>query len=639
MRSSESSGRHPPPPQAGPGSPPRALPSGEPGGPTRLDCPYAETPSGLEWRKGSGQGEKSVLLLTNFTARIVADVVLDDGVETQRWMQIEVVLKGGRHRFTIPASKFGGMNWPAEHLGPEAIVYPGYATRDHARTAIQLLSVGMAKRRIYAHTGWRENLGEWIYLHGGGAIGPRGKMDGIEVQLPEALRRFCLPAPPEGTTLVAAINSALKLLDLGPDHVTVSLLGAVWRAPLGETDFSLHLSGPTGVYKTEIAALSQQFWGDGLDARHLPASWSGTGNALEALAFVAKDAILVVDDFAPTGTVNDARRQHREADRLLRAQGNRAGRLRMHSDATLNPAKMPRGLILSTGEDVPNGQSLRARVWVLEVEEGAIRLDLLTLAQADAAACCFSLAMSGYIRWLSAQFEMVRRNLRSHVFQIRAGVNLSGSHPRAPEIFANLAVGWAHFIEFAQHAGALSSVEADTLRRRVAAALHQAAAAQSHHLAAAEPTTRFLDLVSAALVSGRAHLAAADGGRPEFPETLGWRKEAGRLNGSTLAECRPMGELVGWTAGDDIYLEPESSFAVAQRLAREQGEELTVGRKTLHKRLAERGLLASRDEKRGNLVRRSLAGRRRNVLHVWKPVLVGEKSDQSAQGGLPLALG
>src|SRR6185436_13476176 len=111
-----------------------------------------------------------------------------------------------------------------------------------------------------------------------------------------------------------------------------------------------------------LAALAQQHYGAGMDSRHLPASWSSTGNSLEGLAFAAADALLVVDDFAPGGTTADVARMHREADRLLRAQGNRSGRMRMRADATLRPPKPPRGIILSTGEDVPRGQSLRARL-------------------------------------------------------------------------------------------------------------------------------------------------------------------------------------------------------------------------------------------------------------------------------------
>jgi hypothetical protein len=38
-----------------------------------------------------------------------------------------------------------------------------------------------------------------------------------------------------------------------------------------------------------------------MDASGLPANFASTANALELLAFSANDALLVVDDFAPTG--------------------------------------------------------------------------------------------------------------------------------------------------------------------------------------------------------------------------------------------------------------------------------------------------------------------------------------------------
>ena len=33
--------------------------------------------------------------------------------------------------------------------------------------------------------------------------------------------------------------------------------GATYRAPLGERDLSVHITGPTGLFKTEVAALFQ----------------------------------------------------------------------------------------------------------------------------------------------------------------------------------------------------------------------------------------------------------------------------------------------------------------------------------------------------------------------------------------------
>src|SRR5262249_34850875 len=175
---------------------------------------------------------------------------------------------------------------------------------------------------------------------------------------------------PAAASLQTAVRASLGLLRLGPDRIVLPVLAAVYRAALGDSDFGLHLSGPTGCFKSELAALAQQHYGAGMDARNLPANWASTGNALEGLAFTAKDALLVVDDFAPQGSSADVQRYHREADRLLRGQGNRAGRQRMRADGSLRPEKPPRGLVLSTGEDVPRGQSLRARLLTLEVSPG-----------------------------------------------------------------------------------------------------------------------------------------------------------------------------------------------------------------------------------------------------------------------------
>src|SRR5260370_42080221 len=105
---------------------------------------------------------------------------------------------------------------------------------------------------------------------------------------------------------------------------------------------------------------------------HLPGAWSSTGNALEALAFQAKDTLFVIDDFAPQGSGTDVSRYHAAADRVFRAAGNHSGRGRLDSTAKLREPKPPRGLILSTGEDIPRGHSVRARLWILEVSKGAI---------------------------------------------------------------------------------------------------------------------------------------------------------------------------------------------------------------------------------------------------------------------------
>jgi hypothetical protein len=193
------------------------------------------------------------------------------------------------------------------------------------------------------------------------------------------------------------LRAILQFLDVAPDQITFPIYGAVFRAALGSTDFSLHLAGPTGAGKSEIVALAQQHYGPTLDARHLPGSWSSTGNALEGLAFIAKDALLVVDDFCPAGGSADIRRYHREADRFLRAQGNASGRQRMQSDGTLRPVKPPRGLVLSTGEDTPRGQSLRSRLFVLEVDPSVVNWERVTACQLDASTGRYASVMAAFV--------------------------------------------------------------------------------------------------------------------------------------------------------------------------------------------------------------------------------------------------
>ena len=128
------------------------------------------------------------------------------------------------------------------------------------------------------HTGWRKIGEDWIYLHAGGAIGKHGPAAAIAVSLPDALAGFQLPDPPDGPALAEAIRASLRMLDgLAPDRIAFPLLAVAYRAVLGPADFSEHLAGPTGNYKTELGTLAQQHYGAEINARNLPGSWGSHG--------------------------------------------------------------------------------------------------------------------------------------------------------------------------------------------------------------------------------------------------------------------------------------------------------------------------------------------------------------------------
>ena len=127
----------------------------------------------------------------------------------------------------------------------------------------------------------------------------------------------------------------------------------------------------------------------------------------------------MVDDFAPTGSAADVQRYHREADRLLRTQGDASGRQRLRADSTLKSAKPPRGIILSTSEDIPRGQSLRARTLVLELGLNDVDWVHLTKCQAAAAAGLYAEVLAGFLWWLAPRYSELRAGLRREVSELR----------------------------------------------------------------------------------------------------------------------------------------------------------------------------------------------------------------------------
>ncbi|HXM55234.1 MAG TPA: DUF3854 domain-containing protein, partial [Candidatus Dormibacteraeota bacterium] len=217
--------------------------------------PYREEFGRLYYEKPTRDG--SVLVpLCNFTARIVAEVVEDDGVEERRHYQMTAQLKRRKVAFEISEALFATMSWVPKYLGAKAIVQVGLSSREHVHNAIQCLSDDVELRNVYAHTGWRLVDGRAVYMHGGGGIGAEGSVAGVETRLNGGLT-FTLPEAPDGDQLRDAVRTSLSLLDVAPVKVATALLAMVYRAPLGHGDFSGWLTGPTGTGKSELAALAQ----------------------------------------------------------------------------------------------------------------------------------------------------------------------------------------------------------------------------------------------------------------------------------------------------------------------------------------------------------------------------------------------
>src|SRR5215470_14489353 len=114
------------------------------------DAPYV-IKDGRICRIRSTRDGEVVDPLCNFTAFVDEEVVLDDGAETTRAFAIagQLMSKVPLPRIRVPAARFAGMAWVAEHWGVRAIVCAGPNTRDSLREAIQVLSPGARRRHIF----------------------------------------------------------------------------------------------------------------------------------------------------------------------------------------------------------------------------------------------------------------------------------------------------------------------------------------------------------------------------------------------------------------------------------------------------------------------------------------------------------
>jgi hypothetical protein len=554
--------------------------------------------------------------LCNFVARCEEEVLRDNGLEQTLEFHLAGTLDAGQSLplARVKASEFRGMGWVTRCWGMAATLVAGQAAQDKVREAIQRLSQGATRRTIFTHSGWRKLNGVWVYLHGGGGI---NAPTSVEVDLGPELARYCLPAPGG----VKAARASRRFLDLGPWKVTAPILACVYLAPLADllkVDFSLWLLGQSGVFKSTVAALALSHFGD-FDRKVLPGNWGSTGNSLERRAFALKDCLFVIDDFAPPRNALEAHELERKAHRVCRAAGNRAGRGRLQADLSERPTYEPRSLLLGTGEILPSGQSLLARIFTVELREGDLDQAKLTAAQAEK--FLYPRAMSAYIAWLAPRLEEVLAEVRESWENLRQAAQ-TGAHARVAEEVAWLAVGFKLFLDFQVELRSIQADEAMDLEDKAWRVFTHLGEVHGRRIEKEKPTLRFLHILRELFVQRRIYLKSLSGGSPENWEELGW-EASGKPD--------PGAEFLGWSGDGFLYLMPDTAYRVVQEFLRRQNSHLGIGKNGLFRALAEEALLEPAADGE-NTRQKKIFGRNERVLFLRGEAL-GLEGSGSGSGG------
>jgi hypothetical protein len=558
-------------------------------------------------------GEKDTKILTNFTARILADVLVDDGDGVERHHEVEAQLGDRIERFIIAAAELNKLAWVAEKLGGGAIVETG--AKNHVGNAIRWFSTPIPERRMIGHIGWFEADGAHVYLDSAGVV--VGDKGAITANLPHALSRYRLPTVTSGDELRVAIRESLAVLEMGRPEVTVPLLGAVYRSVLGSSDFSVHLVGDSGTYKSSLAGIALSHFGAGFERTTLPASWASTVNALDGLAWHAKDALLVVDDYVPNEDNAAAKAAH-----LFRAQGNANGRSRLHGGSLSKATRHPRGLILSTGEAVPLGGSIRARLVIVPVAEDAITLHRLAAAQKRGKHGKHATAMAGFVAWLAERYEEVQESLISEIEKLRIQFEGPRQHTRAANNAAHLQLGIKWFLRFAQERHAIYSSTVASAEATAMETLKQLTRDQSQYQDGGDSEVeKFINLLRLVFHLRRGHLHHVNGWAPQRAGLWGW-------DHPPFTSAKRRGDHVGWIKGGDmnrevletdLYLIPDVIYKLCQSVAPTAEQRLYAKPQKLWRMLDDAGLLASTEmTSRGTrTIRKQIKGRRHDVIHLY----------------------
>lgn len=538
--------------------------------------PY-EVADGCLYKKVTEKNHTYSRKLCNFTPRIISEVTLDDGaVETKR------LTLGGEHasgralsEIEISGAELASFNWLIERWGADCVLEPGTSIKDSVRHAIQLTAENAEKKISFAVTGWKKINGEWHYL--------LPNDESFNVCLQGKLNLY-EKANEWSKTDLANVWFMLNDLQFAPNEIVLPLIAFTFLTPLNEflhranhePKFVLFLFGHTGTRKSTLAALFLSFFGS-FTASDLPLSFRDTANSLMYNAFSLKDVLTCIDDFHPSGRQEEVK-LNATAQAIMRGYGDRIGRGRLKADSSPMESRPPQGNAILTAEFAPDiGESGTARYFALELKNGDINLENLSIFQREAEKGTLRRCMFAYTEWIRTKFlkdeesekEFVK-SLKDCFCTYRDEFMKSGikCHGRVPENIAWLTIGMKFFLLFLEENDVISDTESQLKFVEFKNCIYNLAEKQSQAIELDKPTHKFIQKLYSLLESGQAIVV-----------------DKNSFNNYTQPN------FIGYEDENYYYLISDAAHKAVKKLCEEQGEVFPVTKRGLIKELAEEGLI------------------------------------------------
>ena len=297
--------------------------------------------------------------LTNFVMRITEDVRVADDLRPRHVFRGTITLLGADHHFTIDAEDYGNNGKLTAAIyaaaGAKAEIH---CKPEMLRTAISAVS-GPAMRRASTNFGWSAD--KTVYMVPGGQITANGfqaadqsamQVDLTDQEFAKRLGLGPITAEQLATTKQHLVEDLLRLCPdakVGYALLSGAALSVLYRFTDGMNRVLLWVAGLSGNGKSFMAKLFQNLFGDfPIAGEKAVISWASTVKRIQHEGYYFRDAMFLVDDYKPEHC------RPGDATWLLQAYADSAARSRLRADATAAETREIRGLLVCTGEDVPD---------------------------------------------------------------------------------------------------------------------------------------------------------------------------------------------------------------------------------------------------------------------------------------------
>jgi len=351
----------------------------------------------------NGPVEKTVAAWSGCVVERISQVN-DDG-QVEHITMLELRNEQQTVTLQVPSEMFGDdaalRRFIAGRAGEAFTVRAGMGK--HLAPAILGLSGEYPHRTCYRMMGWTQINERWTYVAPGICVNADGVLDDPpEIELDTRLRDYGLQDA-DWLDSLAAFEAMIPVFpkQLAPACIAFALLPLVQRFfPSAAPRPAIHLAGTYGSGKSELAALLSSFYG-AFSRDTPPSQWGDTINTVEAMGYPLADALYWVDDY------KNIYADERTFTRFLQSYSRGMGRGRLTREAKLRQERPCRGLILSTGETMLEGEaSVLSRMLVLDVPPWEKRdPDGQMLNQADALRQYLPGFTARFAAWIARQVE------------------------------------------------------------------------------------------------------------------------------------------------------------------------------------------------------------------------------------------